>query len=219
MIGCVIAMDKEAEILLSEMEIESVSSLYGKPVYAGKAFGKEIILVVSGEGKVNAAAGACAAIAKGADIVLNFGVAGGLVSGKTEVSEIYLIEKAVQYDFDLVQISGKPMGTLPGESDNFLPLYCPDKLDFSRRTLGTGDRFNDSPVDHKLLLSLGCEVREMEGGAICQVCKYAGVPFVSVKAISDVYGLGSTTEQYKKNCKLAILNLKAHLSEILGALE
>ena len=219
MIGCVIAMDKEAEILLSQMEIESVSSLFGKPVYTGKAFGKEILLVVSGEGKVNAAAGACAAIAEGADIILNFGVAGGLVAGKTEVSEIYLIDKVVQYDFDLVQISGKPVGTLCGENDNFLPLTCPDSLDFARRTLGTGDRFNDSPVDHKLLLELGCEVREMEGGAMAQVCKYAGVPFVSVKAISDVYGMGSTTEQYKKNCKLAILNLKAHLPEILGALE
>ena len=218
MIGCVIAMDKEAEILLSEMEIEGVSSLFGKPVYKGKAFGKELLLVVSGEGKVNAAAGTCAAIAKGADLVLNFGVAGGLVPERCEVSEIYLIDKVVQYDFDLVQISGKPVGTLPGEDNNFLPLHCPDKLDFARRTLGTGDRFNDSPVDHKLLLELGCDVREMEGGAMAQVCKYAGVPFVSVKAISDVYGMGSTTEQYKKNCKLAILNLKAHLPEILGAL-
>ena len=111
------------------------------------------------------------------------------------------------------------MGTLPGEGDNFLPLACPSSLDFARRALGTGDRFNDSPVDHKLLLELGCDVREMEGGAIAQVCKYAGVPCVMVKGISDVYGLGSTTEQYKKNCKLALLNLKAHLPEILGALD
>ena len=219
MIGLVIAMDSEAEILLEVMEAENIRSRYGKPVHIGRAFGQEVALVISGEGKVNAAAGACAAISKGADVILNFGVAGGLVSGRCDVSEIYLIEKVVQYDFDIVQISGKPVGTLPNEADNFLPLTCPSSLDFARRVLGTGDRFNDSPVDHKLLLELGCEIREMEGGAIAQVCKYAGVPFVSVKAVSDVYGLGSTTEQYKKNCKLAILNLKAHLPEILGALE
>ena len=59
----------------------------------------------------------------------------------------------------------------------------------------------------------------MEVGAIAEVCKYAGVPCVSVKAISDVYGTGSTTEQFKKNLKLALLNLKAHLPEILEALE
>ena len=219
MIGCVIAMDSEAEILLDSMEIENIKTMYGKTVHIGRAFGKEIALVVAGEGKVNAAAGTCAAIAQGADMILNFGVAGGLKPDRTQVAELYLIEKAVQYDFDLVQLSGKPVGTLPDEAENFLPLFCPPALDFPRRALGTGDRFNDSPVDHRLLIELGCDVREMEGGAIAQVCKYAGVPCVMVKAISDVYGSGSTTEQFRKNCKLALLNLKAHLGEILGSVE
>ena len=219
MIGIVIAMDSEAEILLDSMEIENVGTMYGKTVYFGKAFGREIALVLAAEGKVNASAGACAAISAGADVVLNFGVAGGLKPERTEVAEIYLIDKAVQYDFDLVQLSGKPVGTLPGEADNFLPLYTPAALDFPKRALATGDRFNDSPVDHKLLCDLGCDIREMECGAIAQVCKYAGVPCVSVKAISDVYGSGSTTEQFRKNLKLALLNLKAHLPEILESLE
>ena len=218
MIGCVIALDSEAEILLSQMEIEGIFSLYGKPVYTGKAFGKELILVVCGVGKVNAAAGACAAISKGADLILNFGVAGGL-HGNCEVAELYAIEKAVQYDYDTVQIDGGKIGTLDGETENFMPLTVPDPFDFPRRALGPGDRFNDSPSDHKLLIDLGCDIRDMEGGAIAEVCKYAGVPFTSVKAISDVYGTGSTTEQFKKNLKLALLNLKAHLPEILEALE
>ena len=218
MIGCVIAMDSEAEILLSQMEVEGISSLYGKPVYTGKAFGKDVILVVCGVGKVNAAAGACAAISKGADVILNFGVAGGLHEN-TEVAEVYAIEKAVQYDFDCTQLNGSKVGTLDGETENFMPLFVPDKFDFPRRALGTGDRFNDSVKDHELLIELGCDIREMEGGAIVEVCKYAGVPCVSVKAISDVYGTGSTTEQFKKNLKLALLNLKAHLPEILEALE
>ncbi len=219
MIGCVIAMESEAEILLDHMEIENIQTIYGKTVHFGKAFGKDVLLVVSGVGKVNAAAGACAAIAKGADVILNFGVAGGL-NEKTEVSEVYLIDKAVQYDFDCVQLNGKKIGTLDGEEDNFIPLTVPKELDFPRRTLGTGDRFNDSPVDHKLLVEeLGCDIREMEGGAIAQICKYAGLPFVSVKAISDVYGSGSTTDQFRKNLRLALLNLKAFLGEIFGALD
>ena len=218
MIGCVIAMDREAEILLESMEVENILSMYGKTVHIGKVFGKDVALVVSGEGKVNAAAGTCAAISAGADVVLNFGVAGGLKADRTEVAEVYLIDKAVQYDFDLVQLSGKAMGTLPDEEDNFLPLYTPAALDYPRRALGTGDRFNDSPADHKLLLELGCDIREMEAGAMAQVCKYAGLPFVSVKAISDVYGSGSTTEQFRRNCKLALLNLKAFLPEILESL-
>lgn len=219
MIGCVIACDSEAEILLDQMEIENIQTIYGKTVHFGKAFGKDILLVVCGVGKVNAAAGACAAIAKGADVILNFGVAGGL-NERTEISEVYLIDKVVQYDFDCVQLNGKKIGTLNGEEENFIPLTVPKELDFPRRALGTGDRFNDSPVDHKLLTQeLGCDIREMEAGAIAQVCKYAGLPFVSVKAISDVYGAGSTTEQFRKNLQLALLNLKAFLGEIFGALE
>ena len=219
MIGCVIAMDREAELLLDCMETENIHTMYGKPVYIGKAFGKKVALVTCGVGKVNAAAGACAAISAGADVVCNFGAAGGLRAENTEVGEVYLIEKAVQYDFDCTQLNGLPVGTLDGETENFLPLYCPAGLGFPRRTLGTGDRFNDSPADHGLLLSLGCDIREMEAGAIAEVCRYAGVPFASVKAISDVYGSGSTTEQFRKNCKIALLNLKAHLKEFLESLE
>ena len=218
MIGCVIAMDSEAETLLDQMEIKSVSSVFGKVVYLGTAFQKEVVLVVCGEGKVNAAAGACAVIAAGATTVLNFGVAGGL-NDKCEVTEVYSIEKVVQYDFDLVQLSGKTVGTLPNEEENFLPLFVPAKLDFPRRALGTGDRFNDSVKDHELLIELGCDIREMECGAIAQVCKGAGVRCVSVKAISDVYGSGSTTEQFKQNLKRATLSLKAEMGEIFAALE
>ncbi len=218
MIGCVIATDSEAEILLDQMEIENSKTVFGKTVHFGKAFGHDVVLVTCGVGKVNAAAGACAAIQTGADVLLNFGAAGGLNPETTEVGDVYLIEKAVQYDFDCTQLNGLPIGTLDGETENFLPLFCPP-LPYPRRALGTGDRFNDSPADHSLLLSLGCDIREMEGGAIAEVCKYAGVPFAAVKAVSDVYGLGSTTEQFRMNCKRALLELKSRLQEILDSLE
>lgn len=218
MIGAVIALDSEASALLDRMDVENISTLYGKPVYTGKAFGKRLLLCVCGVGKVNAAAGTCAVLAMGADIVLNFGVAGGL-DDKTELTEVYLIDKAVQYDFDITQLEGGEVGTLDGEKENFLPLFVPDGIDFPRRALGTGDRFNDSPADHDLLIRLGAHIRDMEGAAIAQVCKYAGVPFVSVKAISDIYGLGSTTAQFEKNLARAALNLKAFMGEIFAALE
>lgn len=217
MIGAVIAMDSEAEVLLSQMDIDNILTVHGKPVYMGRAFGKAVILCVCGVGKVNAAVGACAVLEKGADTVLNFGVAGGL-NDETQLTDVYLIDRAVQYDFDLTQLNGGEIGTLDGETENFLPLYVPAAIDFPRRTLGSGDRFNDSPADHGLLLRLGAHIRDMEGAAIAQVCKYAGVPCVCVKAISDKYGEGSTTEQFQKNTARAMLNLKAYMAEIIAAL-
>ena len=111
------------------------------------------------------------------------------------------------------------MGMREGDRESSLPQYPPEALGFPRRALGSGDRFNDSPVDHDLLIRLGAHIRDMEGAAIAQVCKYAGVPCVSVKAISDIYGAGSTTEQFEKNLARAALNLKAFMGEIFAALD
>ena len=130
-----------------------------------------------------------------------------------------LVEKPVQYAFDLPQSGGCEIAPLGGETENFLPLSPPKGIASPRRKLATGDRFNDSPVDHDLLLRLGADLRDMEGGAIVQVCKYAGVPCVSFKAVSDVYGSGSTTEQYEKNLSRACLNLKAYMGEVFAALD
>ncbi len=219
MIGIVIAMDSEAEVLIDRMETENMGTMYGKTFREGKVFGKDAVVVVSGVGKVNAAAGTCAAISRGADVILNFGVAGGLKPENTAVGEVFLIDKAVQYDVDCSQPNGTEIGTLDGETENFLPLFCPKGLGLPRRALGTGDRFNDSPDDHALLLRLGCDIRDMEGGAVAEVCKYAGVPCISVKAVSDVYGAGSTTEQFRMNLKRAMLELAAELPEIIAAAE
>ena len=218
MIGCVIAMESEAQILKEQMHPCKASVRHGKNIYVGQAFGEDVLLIVTGEGKVNAAAGTMLAIERGADVLLNFGVAGGL-NDKTKVANVYLVENCVQYDFDLTQLSGGKIGTLPGEKDNLLPLCCPTSLSFPRRVLGTGDRFNDSKDDHELLLSLGCSLRDMEGGAIAQVARNADIPLVSVKAVSDVYGSGSTTAQFEQNLAYALCKLKDALKEVFFALK
>lgn len=219
MIGAVIAMESEAEALLSQTEIEQISSVFGKAVYGGKAFGKDVLIVVCGVGKVNAAAGACAAILKGADVILNFGVAGGL-NEKTEVAELYLIDRAVQYDFDCTQLNGSKVGTLDGETENFLPLFIPGGLDFPRRALGTGDRFNDSAADFELLTkTLGADIRDMELGAIVQTCKHAGVKCAAYKIISDLAGSGSTTEQFLKNLAVCFNTLENELENMVNGIK
>ena len=57
MIGVVIAMQSEADILLDEMQINSSLTVSGKTVHVGQAYGKEVALCVCGVGKVNAALG------------------------------------------------------------------------------------------------------------------------------------------------------------------
>ena len=96
---------------------------------------------------------------------------------------------------------------------NLLPLP------FEKRKLGTADRFNDSIDDYNLLTKeLNADIRDMEGGAIVQAAFAATLPIYSFKAISDVAGSGSTTEQYLANKDKALANLKAVLPDIFNAL-
>lgn len=58
----------------------------------------------------------------------------------------------------------------------------------------------------------------MEGAAIVQAAYSAELPVYSVKAISDVAGSGSTTEQFLINKDKALSNLKAALPRIFEEL-
>ncbi len=218
MIGVVIAMQSEADILLDEMKVVRSLTVSGKKVHVGNAYGKDVALCVCGVGKVNAALGAQLLVSKfDAERLLNFGVSGGLNDG-TKLCGVYQISEAVQFDFDLVQLNGTKMGTLNEYEQPYLALNLLD-LPLERRKLGTADRFNDSVEDYALLTKeLRADIRDMEGGAIVQAAYAAQLPVYSVKAISDVAGSGSTTEQYLSNRDKALQNLKKELPAIFEKL-
>lgn len=208
-------MDNEAQCLVDNLESAAEEMLFGRRVVRGKFCGEEVSLVVSGIGKSNASAAAQFAIQSGASELVNFGVAGAL-RPEMRVGELYEIESAVQYDFDLTQINGTRMGTLNEYDTPFLPLRPAGTL--PRAVLGSGDRFNDSHDDYLLLTEgLGCSVRDMEGAAIAHVALRAGVPFRSFKCISDVHGNGSTPGQYAENLKKCLEVLTRELPGLANA--
>jgi len=214
MIGAVIAMQSEADILLEKMNVSRALTVSNKKIYVGTAFGKEVALCVCGVGKVNAALGTQLLVSKfDATKILNFGVAGGLNKG-TKLCQVYQISAAVQFDFDLVQLNGTKMGTLNEYEENYLKLNLLNS-GFEKKKLGTADRFNDSVEDYKLLTEeLQADIRDMEGAAIVQAAYAAELPVYSIKAISDVAGSGSTTEQFLANKSKALQNLQERLPEI-----
>lgn len=193
-------MDCEAECLAVRLSGLREERLYGRRAFSGRlggADGEEVFAVVSGVGKVNAAAAAQAALAHtGVKTIYNIGVAGGL-EPDMRPGDMFEVSRAVQYDFDLSQLTGKGPGVLDGRDSPFFECrvsgFRPAKI------LGSGDRFNDDPGDNRLLRSLGAGLRDMEGAAIAQVCETAGAEFASLKCVSDVYGSGVTTEQFKEN--------------------
>lgn len=218
MITFVAAMQCEADILLKNANITTEKSVLGKKVYEGEAYGEKFALVLCGVGKVNAALGAqIALLSYSPGVLVNFGVAGGL-NNRTELCNVYQIEKAVQFDFDLTQLNGGKIGTLDEYTQNYLPLSTLS-LPLPARALGTADRFNDSTADYTLLTKeLGADIRDMEGAAVVQAALCANVNVYCVKAISDVAGSGSTTRQYLKNRSKALENLEKILPDIIRAI-
>ena len=212
----VIAMDSEAAPVAAKMTEKSEKTVHGRKVVHGKICGIQTAIVVCGVGKTNAAAGTQFAIdCLDADRIINIGVAGAL-NANCKVAEMYCIDEVVQYDFDLVQINGTPIGTLNEYEQPYLKLAdCPL---YPSRKLGTGDRFNDDKADFELLTkTLGADIRDMEGGAIAHVCAHADIPCYSFKAISDIAGMGSTTEQFLHNLQLCSQKLGEETEKIFEA--
>lgn len=218
MIGVVCAMDSEADVVRDQMDVETVNTVSGKAIMQGSFLGKEVVVIVCGIGKVNAAIGTQILIdLYKVESIVNLGVAGG-VSERVSLTEVYAISHAAQYDFDLSEINGTQIGTLDEFAENYLPLAL-SKADTKVRKIASGDRFNDNAADYILIKDyFGADIRDMECAAIVQTATHAGVPVYAFKAISDMADGTSTAEQYKRNRSLALLNLKAELHEIFPLL-
>jgi len=206
MVVFIIALESEAAPIVQNFKTAKKFSIHERTIYFGKLCKRETAAIVCGVGKVNAAAATQYAIdALMADKIVNVGVAGGLNDG-LEVAKIYGIEAVAQYDFDLVQLNHTPKGTLNEYDEPYLTVNTPPL--YPLKKLGTGDRFNDDKADYLFLTEeLKADIRDMEFGAIAHVCKHADINCYSFKAISDLAGSGSTTEQFTDNmekCKNSI---------------
>ncbi len=212
MLTILIAMQKEADILLKGSEIIKSYFLYGKSVTEATYQGKPYRLIITGVGKTNAAAAAMLAIATGADILLNIGVAGGLTP-KAKIGALLQIQQAVQFDFDLSPVNHTPVGTL----DEYLSPYFPLAVignSFPYATLATADHFGCGG-DGEILQDLCADVRDMEGAAIAHVAFAAEIPCFMFKAISDSAGEESVLE-YSENLAIALNSLKTALPQIFS---
>lgn len=199
MIGIVVALNSEANEFIDSIENAKECVALGKRLITGKISGEEIALTICGIGKVNAALATQYLIDRfSLKSIINFGTAGGL-KPEIKVADVYVIKKCAQYDFDLSELDPVPRGYIQDYDTVFFDTKT-DKLDFlPKAILASGDRFSDSPVDYDEIIKMGANVKDMEGGAIGQVCKANNIPLYVIKGITDVYGLNSTAEQFKNN--------------------
>ncbi len=149
-----------------------------------------VIGVRCGIGKVNAAAATASLIsADNADIIMNAGLSGAVSGCKRE--DIVLGTTYVECDYDLTAI-GYKLGEKPdgqkyiySVDDTLLRLGEMSK-GLKKGKLGTGDIFLTDSVKKNLYKeTFDISAFDMETAAIASVCDKCGVPFMSIRKISD----------------------------------
>ena len=112
MIGIFGAMDEEVAKIVEAMEIERQEDKACMSFKAGKLNGKDVVVVRSGIGKVNAAV--CTQILVddfGVDYVINTGIAGSL-KAEINIADIVISSDVLHHDMDASGF-GYPLGQIP----------------------------------------------------------------------------------------------------------
>lgn len=198
MIGIIGAMADEVAQIKAVMEQPKVTVAAGMEFFEGKIYGKEVVVVRSGIGKVNA--GICTQILADrfrVDKVINTGIAGSL-RVEINIGDLVLSTDALQHDVDAAAFGYEP-GQIPQMDTS---IFQADKylLETAKRCCSqvnpeagvhcgrvvSGDQFV-AGKDKKQWLAdtFRGYCAEMEGAAIAQAAYLNGMDFLIIRAISD----------------------------------
>jgi len=213
MIGIIGAMEKEISLLCETMGNFSTEKTGGFEFHSGKIEGKDVTVLQCGIGKVNAAVGCALLIQKfNPKYVINTGSAGGISSNNANLKfgDVIISSGLVYHDVDVTAFSYAP-GQLPGQPQIFTAdekliklaeeavdeikseKNLPDNFYHCRGIIGSGDVFMHEPerIDTVRRLFPDMMAVEMEGAAIAHCCRLFSVPFLVIRALSDIAGTES----------------------------
>ena len=198
MLGIIGAMDEEVLEIKNALKDVTVETAAGMDFYRGKINEKEVVVVRSGIGKVNAAVCSQILVDKfGAEAIVNTGIAGSL-KAEIDIGDIVLSSDSVKHDMDATGL-GYPIGQIPRMETFAFPAdqkllklaekCCnqvnPDIKTFVGRVV-SGDQFiSDKEKKQQLIDNFDGFCTEMEGAAIAQVCYLNHIGCLIIRAISD----------------------------------
>lgn len=197
-IGIIGAMEVEVTALKERMQVEGVVTIASMDFYKGTYHGKNVVIVRSGIGKVNAAI--CTQILADrfhAAMIINTGIAGSL-QASIDIGDIVISSDALQHDMDATGF-GYPVGVIPQmDTSDFtadeklirIAKSACEKVNPDIHThmgrIVSGDQFiSDNDKKDFLKETFNGLCTEMEGAAIAQAACLNHIPFVILRAISD----------------------------------
>ena len=209
-IGIIVAMDKERAQLVKLLDSPVHEHRNHKEFVRGTLGCHEIVLQQCGIGKVNSAIGAVEMIDGYApDLVISTGVAGG-ADPSLNVRDVVVGTQYVYHDAycgdqcAYGQLQGMP------ERYQMAPMLAETMADMTREhsedgdvalrqgLIVSGDWFVDTQDKMRAIMAHFPEAMavDMESCSIAQTCHVYGVPFVSIRIISDVPLRDTKASQY-----------------------
>lgn len=197
-IGIIGAMEEEVSVLKEMMTVEEIVNYASMTFCKGALCGKDVVIVRSGIGKVNA--GICAQILVdkfNAAMLINTGIAGSL-DAAIDIGDMVISTDLVEHDMDATAF-GYPLGQIPKMETFAFPADAalvekaveanreanPEIHTFTGRIV-SGDVFVASQeVKDRLVTVFQGRCTEMEGAAIAHAAYLNQVPCVIIRAISD----------------------------------
>ena len=196
-LGIIGAMSIEVESLKENMQGLRSSVHAGMTFYEGKLEELDVVVVVCGVGKVNAAL--CVQVlcdCYNVTHIVNTGVAGSLCA-QLDIGDFVVSEDAMHHDFDCSPLDYEP-GQIPGISVRSFPAdktlvtfayAAAEKVHKAHVCIGrvaSGDQFVSEKTQKQEIIDVtGALCTEMEGAAIAQAAWRNEIPFVIIRAISD----------------------------------
>ncbi|ELY4676663.1 5'-methylthioadenosine/S-adenosylhomocysteine nucleosidase [Cronobacter turicensis] len=195
--GIIGAMEEEVTLLRDKIDNRQTLTIAGCEIYTGTLNGVDVALLKSGIGKVSAAMGATLLLEHcKPDVIINTGSAGGLAPS-LKVGDIVVSDEVRYHDADVTafgyeygQMAGCPAAFKADEKLIAAAQETIEQLNLHavRGLVVSGDAFingsvNLAKIRHNFPQAIAVE---MEATAIGHVCHNFGVPFVVVRAISDV---------------------------------
>ncbi|GIO27624.1 5'-methylthioadenosine/S-adenosylhomocysteine nucleosidase [Ornithinibacillus bavariensis] len=223
-IGLIGAMDEEIELLKNEMTDKEETTIANSLFIKGKLNNKDVVLLKSGIGKVNAAMSTTILLERFSPVcIINTGSAGGF-SSNLEVGDVVVSSEVVHHDVDVTAFD-YAYGQVPGMPPTFKSdpdlvksaIHSIETIDINGEIglIATGDSFMEDPERVKDVRSKfpNMIASEMEAAAIAQVCHQYGCPFVVIRALSDIAGKESSIsfdaflEKAAKNASEMIMHM------------
>lgn len=198
------AMEEEVELLRNEIENPTTKTIANSEFTNGTYKNHEVVLLKSGIGKVNAAMTTSILLSEyKPDYVINTGSAGGY-DPNLEVGAIVISDEVRHHDVDVTAF-GYEIGQVPQlpaafKADEHLMKLAEDAVyeigehPAATGLIATGDIFMHDPAKVEQVRNQFPQMKacEMEAAAVAQVCHQFEVPFVVIRALSDIAGKESS---------------------------